>query len=124
MKEPTEDEIRKRLAALPPLEPAPIQPLPRPIPTELPDAKPVTHVDGKTIDQFNDELRAQQAAQAYLSPEEEIEALKEEDKLFDERRENRERREGITPLRLMAKYKMQIGIGAAIAAVAGMLLKC
>jgi hypothetical protein len=104
------------------LEPLPLQPtLTHPPP--LPESKKVTQIEGESFSQFQAREERERAEAVAFKPGEEEEAIRLEDEILDLRNENAERRDGKTPIRLLAKYKKQIGIFTALAAGAGLVIK-
>lgn len=121
----TDEELAARLKRPDEFQPLPLQAIPTE-PPQTPGAKPVDSIEGKPIAEWERNFqRDQQVFQdGLLSEDEKKKAIENENKMLQLEDENRDWRAGIKPLRIIAKYKMQIGIGGLLAAVASFFLKC
>jgi len=116
------EDLRKRLEAIKALEPTQIKPV-LIEPAKLPEPTTVKKIGTRELAELQKELEQYRDEWSWLSDAEKQKALEVEAKIFELETEAKEWAKGNTPLRFIAKYKMQIGVWSLISVIVGILAK-
>lgn len=95
-----------------------------PTPRPLPEVKPVTHIQGVPIDEFQKKVEEDRKRLLEVTPEEEMKFLEKDSKLQLARLDNQDLRDGKRPPEHKKWYILAITALTAIATIVGSLKGC